>query len=73
MYALCARNDVDYKIIRNRIHKNRSPRPGIEPRTFCLPGRHANHYTTEDVPTQCAQIAHITLLVTDVIGSPLDS
>ena len=60
-------------MIRNRTHKNQSPRPGIEPRTFCLPGRRANHYTTEDVPTSRDQIALVTLLVTDVIGGPLDS
>ena len=67
MYALCARNDV-----RNRANKNRSPRLGLKPRT-CLPGRCANHYTTEDVPTLCVQIALITLLVNDVIGGPLNS
>ena len=27
--------------------KNRSPRPGIEPRTSGLPDQRANHYTTE--------------------------
>ena len=45
MYALCARNDVDHKITRNRTHKNRSPRPGINSQTFSMPCRHANHYT----------------------------
>ena len=45
IYALCARNDVDHKILGNRTHKIRSPRPGIEARTFCLPGRRANHCT----------------------------
>ena len=40
---------------RNRTHKNRSLRPGIEPWTFCLPGRRANHYTAEDVPTSCVR------------------
>ena len=64
---------ISYYIKRNRTHKHRSPRPGIQPRTFCLPGRRANHYSTEDVPTSCVQIALITLLVTDVIGGPPDS
>ena len=43
MYALCARDDVDHKITRNRPYKNLSPRPGIESRTFCLPGSHLYH------------------------------
>ena len=73
MYALCARYDAVHEIIRNRTHKNRSPRPGIEPWTFCLPGRRVNHYTAEDIPTSGVQTELMTLLVTDVIAAPLDS
>ena len=73
MCTLCAKNDVDHLITRNRTHTYRSPRPGIELRTYCMPGIRANHYTTEDVSTLGVQIAIITILVTDVIGGPLDS
>ena len=68
MHALCARNDVDHSILRDRTHKNRSPQPESETRTFCVQGRRANHSPTEVVPiivrSNCAY---------NIIGGPLDS
>ena len=64
--ALTLYKTIKYYNKKQSTQKMQSPGLRIKPWTSSLPGRHANLYTTQEIPTLWVQIALITLLVTYV-------
>ena len=64
-------HDTGNNINRISVQKSVVPRPGIEPRTSCIPGRRANHYTTAVFRFCTPILASINLLTSLTLLSGL--